>query len=107
MSEYGDRHIDFVTIHYKTGAFDTQKAIDRFDARYGVDKGASRNVLRFDWRRSVAVAAAVALLFGLFLYKNQRNAWTEILADGAKTVCLLPGSTQVTLADGATLPDGK
>ena len=30
-----------------------------------------------------------------------------IQADGAKTVCLLPDSTQVTLADGATLPEGK
>ena len=103
MSEYDDRHIDFVTRHYKAGAFDTQKAIDRFNARHGADKGASRKVRRLDWRRSVAVAAAVALLFGLFLYNSQRNAWTEILADGAKTVCLLPDSTQVTLADGATL----
>ena len=41
MSEYDDRHIDFVTRHYKVGAFDTQKAIDRFNARYGADKDAS------------------------------------------------------------------
>lgn len=100
MSGFDDRHIDFVARHYKEGAFDTQKAISRFQARCGV----SSKVRRFGWKHvGVAAAAAVLLVVsGLFHY-IRKNEWTEVMADGAATVCLLPDSSRVTLADGATL----
>ena len=100
MSEFNDKHLDFVVRHYEAGRFDTQKAIDGFNrARPVQEKSRKAN---FAWLYSVA--AAVAVFVGLFfMWDARRMHWNELSA-GSELVCgLLPDSTQVTLSPGSTL----
>lgn len=100
MSEFDDRHLDFVTRHYKEGRFDTQKAIERFHSKYG----RPRKVHKIDWMRISGVAAAAVILVGLFAFLHFRqNSWTELVAVNGSEEYLLPDSTRVTLHKGATL----
>lgn len=100
MSEFDDRHLDFVARHYKEGKFDTQKAIDCFNKEHGAVSETRR--VRFAWVYAVAAAAAVVL--GLFFaWNGSGDDWNELTADSVQLCGLLPDSTEVTLAPGATL----
>lgn len=100
MSDFDDRHLDFVTRRYKEGKFDTQKAIERFHSAYG----RPRKVHRIDWMRITGVAAAAAVLLGVFLFlRSGKEDWTELMADACPQSYVLPDSTMVTLSKGATL----
>ena len=100
MSEFDDRHLDFVTRHYQEGRFDTQKAMERFRSTHGK----AQKVHKINWMRMSGVAAAVAILAGLFfLLRPQPENWTELTAQSGTEVYVLPDSTSVTLAKGAVL----
>ena len=36
MSDFEDKHMDFVLKHYQEGKFDTQKALQRFNEAHGI-----------------------------------------------------------------------
>ena len=100
MSEFDDRHLDFVTRHYQEGRFDTQKAMERFKSVHGE----APKVHKINWMRMSGVAAAVAILAGLFfLLRPQPENWTELTAQSGTEVYVLPDSTSVTLAKGSVL----
>ena len=95
MSDFDDRHLDFVTRHYKEGMFDTQKAIERFNSAHPKPQ----KVYRVNWMRISSVASAVAMLVGLFFYlKGPKDPWTELMAYSASETFVLPDSTSVTLS---------
>lgn len=99
MSHYEDRHLDFVLQHWQEGKFDTQKAIERFNATCRRKQQKSR--LR--WFHAVsAVAAAAVLVIGLFALRQQ-TGWTELEAGRTAQSWTLPDGTQVTLAPGSML----
>ena len=77
MSHFEDRHLDFVLKHYKEGAFDTGKAIGRFNDAHGIRPASGRR-LRFI---PMGIAAAAVMLLGVFLFfGHESRQWTEITA---------------------------
>lgn len=100
MSQFEDRHIDFVLKHYRHGRFDTRKAISRFKEANGIAP-----VSRRRWNMVISgMSAAAMLLVGVFLFmRSGTRGWTELSADVSNSICILPDSTVVTLAPGAHL----
>lgn len=100
MSQFEDRHLDFVLKHYKEGAFDTKKAIERFKTAQGLGSPQRRRL----HPAAVAVPAAAALLLGVFLFiGHDSRKWTEITASSSHQTAVLPDGTEVTLASGASI----
>lgn len=100
MSHFEDRHLDFVLKHYKEGAFDTGKAIGRFNDAHGIRPASGRR-LRFV---PMGIAAAAVMLLGVFLFfGHESRQWTEITASAVQHSVLLPDGTEVSLASGASL----
>ena len=100
MSEFDDKHLDFVVRYYEAGRFDTKKAIDGFN-RAHLSPQKLRKV-NFAWIYSVA--AAVSVIVGLFfIWDSSRVQWNELAACSEQVCGLLPDSTQVTLSPGSTL----
>lgn len=101
MPQFEDKHLDFVTRHYKEGTFDTRKALERFNSSHGIQSQKPRVVrLRVV---SVAAAAAVVILGILLFHQSSLNTWNELMAESEIITGLLPDSTSVTLAPGSTL----
>ena len=99
MSHFEDRHLDFVLKHYKSGIFDTQKAIVRFRNANGIRP--KRRRLNF---AAVGISVAAAVLLGVFLFMNlESRQWTEIAVAAVQQTAVLPDGTSVTLAPGASL----
>lgn len=100
MSHSEDRNLDFVLRHYKEGAFDTQKAIERFKDARGM-----RQQPRRRWNFAViGFSAAAAVLLGVFLFIGRdADQWTEIAVASAQQTVVLPDGTSVTLAPGSAL----
>lgn len=100
MSDFDDRHLEFVTRHYKEGQFDTQKAIERFNAAHPK----TSKIRHINWVRFSGAAATVAVVAGLFFFlRGQQESWTELVAVSSTSTYLLPDSTSVTLFKGSTL----
>ena len=100
MSHWDDRHLDFVLKHYQHGKFDTQKAIGRFKEAHGIRQEPRRRGNTLVWTMS----AAAVLLLGVFLFIGRGSrSWTELSADAGISTYVLPDSTCVTLAPGATV----
>ena len=100
MSHSEDRHLDFVLRHYKEGAFDTQKAIGRFNDAHGIGRKPRRR-LNF---AVIGVGAAAAVLLGVFLFTGRESRqWTEMTASFVRHAAVLPDGTNVVLAPGTTL----
>lgn len=100
MSHSEDRNLDFVLKHYRKGAFDTQKAIDRFNGARGI-----RQKPRRRWSFiAIGLSAAAAVLLGVFLFTDREvSRWTEIGPVYAQKTVVLPDGTSVTLAKGSSL----
>ena len=98
MSDFEDKHLDFVLKHYQEGKFDTQKAIDRFNEAHGIVQKPRRRVL--PWVSGVAAAAAVILCVFLFRDNEQQ---IQLMADAQAKEFVLPDGTEVTLAPGSKL----
>ena len=98
MSQFEDRHLDFVLKHYQEGKFDTTEAIDRFNKAHGIMPKPRRRIIFF----FSGVAAAV--LLGVFLFHSaSQNRWTELEAHAAVRIVVLPDGSDVTLAPGSSL----
>ena len=99
MSDFEDKHMDFVLKHYQEGKFDTQKAINRFNEAHGIVQKSRRRVL--PWVSGVAAAAAAVILCVLLLRGNEQQI--QLMADAQAKEFALPDGTEVTLAPGSKL----
>ena len=100
MSQSEDRHLDFVLKHYRRGAFDTQKAIGRFNDAYGIVSKPRRR-LNF---AAIGISAAAAVILGVFLFTSRgERQWTEVAVASVRQTVVLPDGTNVVLAPGAAL----
>ena len=100
MSHSEDRHLDFVLKHYRTGAFDTQKAVERFNDAHDMVRKPRRR-LNF---AAIGISAAAAVLLGVFLFMSlESRQWTEIAVASVRQTAVLPDGTNVLLAPGAAL----
>lgn len=100
MSYFEDKHLDFVLKHYQEGKFDTQKAIRRFNEAHGIRPKPRRNVfVMFS-----GIAAAAAIMLGVFLFHNAgQNRWTEFSTLASAQEFTLPDNSIVTLSPFSTL----
>jgi transmembrane sensor len=102
MSDFEDKHMDFVLKHYQEGKFDTQKVIDRFNEAHGIVQKPRRRVL--SWVSGmVAAAAAVILCVFLFRGNDPQTQQIQLVADAQMQEFVLPDGTEVTLAPGSKL----
>jgi transmembrane sensor len=99
MSDFEDKHMDFVLKHYQEGKFDTQKAIDRFKEAHGIVQKPRRRVL--PWVSGIAAAAAAVVLC-VFLFRDS-NQQIQLMANSAMKEFVLPDGSEVTLAPGSRL----
>ena len=99
MSDFEDKHMDFVLKHYQEGKFDTQKAIDRFNEAYGIVQKPRRRVL--SWVSGM-VAAAAAVVLCVFLFRGNEQQ-IQLMADAQIQEYALPDGSEVTLAPGSRL----
>lgn len=100
MSHTEDRHLDFVLKHYKKGAFDTQKAIERFKAAHNTGSLPRKQFKKIFY----LIPAAAAVLLGVILYNlNESRSWTHIHADAIQQEFVLPDNSVVTLSPHSTL----
>ena len=100
MSDFEDKHMDFVLKHYQEGKFDTKKAIDRFNEAHGIVQKPRRRVL--PWVSGM-VAAAAAVVLCVFLFRGNEQQMIELIANNAVKEFALPDGTEVTLAPGSKL----
>ena len=102
MSDFEDKHMDFVLKHYQEGKFDTQKAIERFNEAHGIVQKPRRRVL--PWVSGmVAAAAAVILCVFLFRGNDQQKHQIQLMANAEMQEFVLPDGSEVTLAPGSRL----
>ena len=99
MSDFEDKHMDFVLKHYQERKFDTQKAIDRFNETHGIVQKPRRRVL--PWVSGM-VAAAAAVVLCVFLFRDNGQQ-IQLMADAQVQEFVLPDGTDVTLAPGSKL----
>ena len=71
MSDFEDKHMDFVLKHYQEGKFDTLKAIKRFNEAHGIVQKPRRRVL--PWVSGIVAAAAIVLCVILFRTSMKTN----------------------------------
>lgn len=100
MSDFEDKHLDFVLKHYQEGKFDTKKAIEHFNKAHGIRKPQPRRRI-LPWLSAVAAAAAVVLC--VFLFRDNGHQQIELMAGNAAMEFVLPDGSQVTLAPGSRL----
>jgi len=99
MSDFEDKHLDFVLKHYQEGKFDTQKAIERFNKAHGIVLRPRRRV--YPWVSGI-VAAAAAVVLCVFLFRgNDRQI--QLMASAGVQEFVLPDGSEVTLAPGSRL----
>ena len=99
MSDFEDKHMDFVLKHYQEGKFDTQKAIDRFNEAHGIVQKPRRRIL--PWVSGMVAAAAVVLC--VFLFRGNEQQQIQLMARAQVQEYTLPDGTEVTLAPGSKL----
>ena len=99
MSDFEDKHMDFVLKHYQEGKFDTQKAIDRFNEAHGIVEKPRRRVM--PWVSGI-VAAAAAVILCVFLFRGN-DQQIQLMADAEIQEFVLPDGSEVTLAPGSRL----
>jgi transmembrane sensor len=99
MSDFEDKHLDFVLKHYQEGKFDTQKAIRRFNEAHGIVQQPRRRVM--PWVSGI-VAAAAAVVVCVFLFLDT-NRQIQLMADAEVQEFVLPDGSEVTLAPGSRL----
>ena len=102
MSDFEDKHMDFVLKHYQEGKFDTQKAIKRFNEAHGIVQKPRKRVL--PWVSGV-VAAAAAVILCVFLFRGNdpQTQQIQLVADAQIQEYVLPDGSEVTLAPGSRL----
>ena len=99
MSDFEDKHLDFVLKHYQEGRFDTRKAISRFNEAAGIARKPRRRVL--PWVSGIAAAAASVVLC-VFLFRGNGQQ-IQLMAGAVVQEFVLPDGTEVTLSPGSRL----
>lgn len=99
MSDFEDKHLDFVLKHYQEGKFDTQKAINRFNEAHGIVLKPRRRIL--PWVSGM-VAAAAAVVLCVFLFRGNEQQ-IQLMASAQVQEFILPDGTEITLAPGSKL----
>lgn len=100
MSDFEDRHLEFVTRYYRKGPFDTRKAFSRFCSRHRISAGAGRRPA--PWLYTLGGIAA-AVLLGIFIWKSTSDSTVTLMAGEHLMSYLLPDSSLVKLAPGSSL----
>lgn len=103
MSDFEDKHLDFVLKHYQEGKFDTQKAINLFNETHGNVRKPRRRVL--PWVSGM-VAAAAAVVLCVFLFRGNGQQ-VQLMADAQVQEFVLPDGSKVTLSPGSRLTYGE
>ena len=103
MSDFEDKHMDFVLKHYQEGRFDTQAAMKRFNETHGIVQKPRRRVL--PWVSGI-VAAAAAVVLCVFLFRGSSQQ-IHLMANADVQEFVLPDGSQVTLAPGSRLTYSK
>ena len=98
MSDFEDRHMDFVLKHYQEGKFDTQKAIKRFNEAHGIVHRPRRRVL--PWVSGIVAAASILLCVFLIQSNDQQ---IQLMTSAEVQEFVLPDGSEVTLAPGSRL----
>ena len=99
MSDFEDKHLDFVLKHYQEGKFDTLKAIELFNEAHDIVQKPRRRVLTWV---SGMVAAAAAVVLCVFLFHGNGQQ-IELMAGSTLEEFVLPDGSEVTLAPGSRL----
>ena len=99
MSDFEDKHLDFVLKHYQEGKLDTQKAMQRFNQAHGIVRKPRRRVLQWV---SGMVAAAAAVVLCVFLFRGNEQQ-IQLMASVQVQEYILPDGTEVVLAPGSSL----
>ena len=103
MSDFEDKHLDFVLKHYQEGKLDTQKAMHRFNQAHGIVRKLRRRVLQWV---SGMVAAAAAVVLCVFLFRGNEQQ-IQLMARAQVQEYTLPDGTEVVLAPGSSLTYSK
>lgn len=101
MKEVEKKCLDFVLRYYKSGWFDTNKAIQRFEER-----NTSVCIKRRPYWYSGIAAATVLLCVALSFYlynTDSKDDWTKLASGNSIETFLLPDSTAVTLSPQSTV----
>ena len=106
MIDFEDRHLDFVTKHYKRGAFDTRKALTRFCSRHHISASEGIRHGFTPWLYSLGGIAA-AVLIGIFIWKNTSDPTVTVTAGNHLMTYMLPDSSNVKLAPGSSISFDK
>ena len=106
MTDFEDRHLDFVTRHYKKGAFNTRGALNRFCSRHHISAGEGRRHRFTSWLYSLGGIAA-AVLLGIFIWKNTSDPTVTLTADGRLMAYTLPDNSHLKLAPGSSISYDK
>jgi ferric-dicitrate binding protein FerR (iron transport regulator) len=99
MSDFENKHMDFVLKHYQEGKFDTQNAIKRFNEAHCIVQKPRRRVLHWV---SGMVAAAAAVVLCVFLFRSN-DQQIQLMASAEVQEFVLPDGSEVTLAPGSRL----
>ena len=102
MSDFEDKHMDFVLKHYQEGKFDTLKAIKRFNEAHGIVQKPRRRVL--PWVSGIVAAAAIVLCV-IFFHDNEQQI--QLMASAEMQEFVLPDGSEVTLSPGSRLTYGE
>lgn len=103
MKDIERKCLQFVLRYYKPGAWDTQKAIRRFEQRNGIVPKSNR---RAYWYSGIAATILLFIVSGIYFYNMGTNAsdnWTKLVANNSVMTYTLPDSTVVTLSAHASL----
>lgn len=90
-----EKHLDFVSKHFKEGIFNPTEALLTFRKTHRITI----------WKSYVWTAAAVAaaIVAGVFSFKGWQNSWTEYTASAELTEVVLPDGSIARMAPGATV----
>ena len=99
MSDFENKHMDFVLKHYQEGKFDTQKAIKRFNEAHCIVQKPRRRLM--PWVSSIVAAAAAVVLCVLLFRDNDQQI--QLMASAKVQEFVLPDGSEVTLTPGSRL----
>lgn len=106
MLDFEDRHLEFVTRHYRKELFDSRKVLDRFCSRHQISTVESQNHRFTPWSYCLG-GIAVAVLLGIFIWKSTSDPVVILTAGDHLMTCMLPDSSHVKLAPGSSISFDK
>lgn len=100
MKEIEKKCLDFVLRYYKSGRFDTNKAIRRFKERNILIHAGYRSY----WYPGIAATILLCIVFSLYFYNTGgKEDWIKLASGNSIETFCLPDSTAVTLSPQSTV----